>query len=72
MATDTRDKSYRVAKNATVRARCSGRMETGTRVNGRIALNTVKEQIYLPMEIVSQVPMSWASQKVKANISGKT
>ena len=48
-----------------------GRMATGSKVNGKIALNMDKVQIYSPMETASQAHMSWASQKVQANTSGR-
>ena len=48
-----------------------GRMATGSKVNGKIALNMDKVQIYSPTETASQAHMSWASQKVQANTSGR-
>ena len=48
-----------------------GRMETGTKASGRIASSMAKELIYLPMATVSQEPISWVNQRVKASTNGR-
>ena len=49
-----------------------GKMATGTKESGRIALNMVKDQISSPMETVLQEHTTWENQRDKASTNGKT
>ena len=49
-----------------------GKMATGTKESGRIALNMVKDQISSLMETVLQEHTTWENQKDKASTNGKT
>jgi len=48
-----------------------GKMEIGTKANGKTVSNMDRAQTFLQMETVSLEPTIWVSQRVKASTSGR-